>query len=324
MKFTLLPEAYSSFREPLLYAFTTESTTPRDVEIKIIDCANGEVIGRKRLYNVTSGEVDIAPYLRSVARPTLPTTIEGCGEIDTSTNIRVIVQADGVDSEPRKFIAAKIDRKEIFTLLTSQHLNRTMEHDEFDIICYFSWPDIVVSLDVEFLGSGSDLITITPPSGGQRAVAVTARGREGVDAMRVTLCVDGAPMKVIEYDLKPNLSNARRVAWLNTQRSPEVYTFPLRKGVLIESTRRHMESIWGREAASVEARNELKLLSAYEPEQQIRAIAEILYSPKVWLIEGHDVRSVLLATDRVLISPSKGMGIVEVDIRAAEEGVLLW
>ena len=324
MKFTLLPEAYSSFREPLLYAFTTESTTPRDVDISIIDCADNKVIGRKRLYGVTTGEVDIAPYLRSAARPTLPSSIEECGEVDTLTNIRVIVEADGVASAPRKFIAAKIDRKAIFTLLTSQQRHRTMERDEFDIISYFSWPEIVVSLDVEFIGNGSELITITPPSGGQRAVAVTARGREGVDAMRVTLMVDGAPTETIEYELKTNLLSARRVAWLNTQLSPELYTFPLRKGVLIESTRRHMESIWGREAASVEAHNELKLLSAYEPERQLRAIAEILYSPRVWLIEGSDIRSVLLATDRVLISPSDGMGIVEVDIRAAEEGVQLW
>ena len=96
MKFTLLPEAYSSFREPLIYAFTTEDATPRDVEIKIIDCADNKVIGRKRLYGVSSGEVDIAPYLRSATRPSLPSTIEGCGEIDTATNIRVKVEADGV------------------------------------------------------------------------------------------------------------------------------------------------------------------------------------------------------------------------------------
>ena len=268
--------------------------------------------------------MDIAPYLRSATRPTLPTTIEGCGEIETATNIRVIVEADGVASAPRKFIAAKIDRKAIFSLLTSQQLHRTMERDEFDIIPYFSWPEVVVDIDIEFIGNGSEQITISPPPGGQRAVAVTARGREGVDAMRVTFTVDGTPMEVIEYELKPNLLSARRVAWLNTQLSPELYTFPLRKGVLVESTRRHMESVWGREAASVEAHNELKLLSAYEPERQLRAIAEILYSPRVWLIEGSDIRSVLLATDRVLLSPSKGMGIVEVDIRAAEEGVELW
>lgn len=324
MKFTSLPEAYSSYREPLLYAFTTESSTPSDVEIKIINCADNEVIGRKRLYGVTAGEVDIAPYLRSLARPTLPTTIEECGEIETSTNIRVIVEADGVASAPRKFVAAKVDFDSLFMLLTTQQLHRTMARDEFDIIPYFSWPDIVVSFDVEFIGGDAEIMTITPPSGGQRAVAVTARGREGVDEMRVTIKVDGVPMTIIEYEFKPNLLGARRVAWLNAQLSPELYTFPLRKGVLIESTRRHMESVWGSEAASVEAHNELKLLSAYEPEKQLKALAEILYSPRLWLIEGSAVQSIQLTTDRVLIAPNEGMSIIEVDIRAAEEGVQLW
>ena len=79
MKFTSIPEAYSSFREPLIYAFDTESTTPHDVELKIINRTTGEEIGRKRLYNVTTGEIDIAPYLRSAARPTLPVAITECG-----------------------------------------------------------------------------------------------------------------------------------------------------------------------------------------------------------------------------------------------------
>ena len=65
MKFTSIPDTFSSYREPLLYAFETGSSTPRDVELKIINHTTGEEIGRKRLYNVTSGEVDIAPYLRS-------------------------------------------------------------------------------------------------------------------------------------------------------------------------------------------------------------------------------------------------------------------
>lgn len=97
MKFTSIPEAYSSFREPLIYAFNTESATPHDVELKIINRTTGEEIGRKRLYNVTSGEVDIAPYLRSAARPSLPTNVEECGEVDVGTTIKVVVEAEGLD-----------------------------------------------------------------------------------------------------------------------------------------------------------------------------------------------------------------------------------
>lgn len=244
--------------------------------------------------------------------------------MEVGTTIKVVVEAEGVTSLSRNFIATTIDRNALYTLLTQQHLHRTMERDEFDLIAYFTWPDIVVSFDVEFIGSGAELLTITPPSGGQRAVAVTARGREGVDAIRVSVKVDGVVSETIEYDLQENIRGSRRVAWLNTHHSPEVYTFPLRKSILIEATRRHMESLWGSEAAAVESASELKLLSAYEPQQQLKAIAEILSSPRVWLVEGSKVQDVRLTTERVLISPSEEMGIIEVDIRAAEEGVQLW
>ena len=89
MKFTSIPDTYSSYREPLIYAFDTESTTPRDVELKIINRSTGEEIGRKRLYNVTSGEVDIAPYLRAQSRPTLPKRVEQSGEVETSPIMQV-------------------------------------------------------------------------------------------------------------------------------------------------------------------------------------------------------------------------------------------
>lgn len=74
----------------------------------------------------------------------------------------------------------------------------------------------------------------------------------------------------------------------------------------------------------MESANQLKLLSAYEPEKQLKALSEILSSSRVWLIEGADVKSVALRTERVLLSPSKEMGIIEVDLQAAEEGVQLW
>lgn len=324
MKFTSIPEAYSSFREPLLYAFDTESNEARDVELKIINKANNTVIGRKKLYGVTTGEVDIAPYLRSVAVTTLPDTITECGVVETASQIKVIVEAEGVSSAVRNFVAAKVDLDKIYTPLMAQHLHRTMARDEFDLISFFSLPDIVVEVVVEFFGKGTDVVSITPPSGGQRVVAVTARGREGVDNIRAMVMVDGVVTTVVEYELKPNLKGARRLAWLNDNLAPELYTFPLRKSVLIEAARKSMESIWGEEAGAVERENELKLLSAYEPQGQIEALSSILSTPKAWLVKGCELQRVAITTDRVMPSTCGEMGIIEVDIRAAREGEVLW
>lgn len=320
MIFLSTPKAYSSYNEPLIYVFDTESTAPRNVELKIKNKETGQTIGRKRLYGVTYGEVDIAPYLRSAAQPTLPDFVAENSVVETSAQIKVVVEAEGVSSPSRTFIAAKVDLTEPYTPLMTQHLKRTIDRDEFDIVSFFSLPDIVVRVVVEYLGSDSRQIAITPPSGGQRAVAVSARGMGNVDAMRVTIYVDGEAATTIDYQLRENLAGARRLAWLNRHHAPELYTFPLRKSVLVESTRKYMESQWGREAAALEKHGELKLLSAYEPRAQIEAISEILHSTRVWLVKGNNMQHLSLHTDRVLTAPCGEMGIVEVDVRAAREG----
>ena len=324
MKFTSLPEAYSSFREPLLYAFDTQSSREQEVEIKITNKTTGELLGTKRLYGVTKGEVDIAPYLRSAAKVSLPERITTCGEVDTGAQIRVQVSVNGTTSSTRNFIAAKVDLDAYYLPLTTQHQHRTMAHDEFDLISFYSYPDIVVEVVVEFFGKGTDRITIAPGSGGQRVVAVTALGREWADQMRVTIMVDGEAETVYDYDIKSNLRGARRIAWLNDWLAPELYTFPLRKSVLIEAARKRMESIWGREAGAAERENELKLISAYEPQMQIEALSSILSTPKAWLVKGCELQRVEITTERVMPAKCGQMGIIEVDIRAAEEGVKLW
>ena len=155
-------------------------------------------------------------------------------------------------------------------------------------------------------------------------VAVTAKGRSDVNAMRVTVMTDGEATTVIEYDIKENLKGARRVAWLNDHLAPELYTFPLRKSVLIKAARKRMESIWGSEAGTAERENELKLISAYEPQAQIEALTSILSTPRAWLVEGSTLQNVEITTDRVMPSSCGEMGIIEVDIRAAREGEVLW
>lgn len=324
MKFTSIPEAYASFREPLLYAFDTEAEA-HDVEVKIINAQTQKVIGKKMLYGVTTAQIDIAPYVRGQMQLKMPERVVQCGEVELNQQIYVKVEVDGVSSAVRRFMAAKVDLEQAWQLLTSQLPYRTMACDEFDIISYFAYPDMVVEVVVESSGKGSERVSFSPASGGQCAVAVTAQGLgESVDGLKVTIKVDGQSVAELNYDIKPNLSGARRLVWLNEWRAPECYTFPLRKGVLIKATRKHMESVWGREAAALESENELKLISAYEPKAQIEALGRILSSEQLWLVEGGELQRVNLLTDRVMPAEYGEMGMIEVDVRAAEEGVKLW
>ncbi|MBR4994940.1 MAG: hypothetical protein IKY82_02635 [Alistipes sp.] len=323
MKFTSIPAAYSSFNSPLIYEFMNEEGE-QDTLFEIVDLATNEVIGRKQLYATAGGSIDIAPYLRRRARVLLPQSVEGCGVVDCATQIKVKVTAAGVSSSSRNFIAAKVSPDAHYALLTHQMAQRTMAHDEFDIVAYFAMPDAVVEVVVEASGKGTESLSIEPSSGGHRCIAISAREFDGATtSLKATIKVDGQVADTIEYEIKPNLQGARRIAWLNSDSSPELYTFPMRKSILVEAVRKHIETLWGREAASLERHNELKLLSAYEPQQQIEALQEIVHSERLWLVRGAEVESIELKTERILVAPNDGMSIVEIDICSAEEGVRL-
>ena len=324
MRFTTIPEAFASFRESLNYAFDTEADA-HDVVVEIIDADTEEVIASKRLYGITQGEVDIAPYLERRISPTLPCKVEQSGLIDAQQSANIKLRVEGVESETRTFIAAKIDPEKPFQSLMTQIGQRTMACDEFDIISWFARPGIAVEVVVEAFGKGNETLSFTHSGGGVGSVAVMAADFMNIpDWMRVTVKANGEAECVVEYQIKPNLRGSRRVAWLNSHLAAELYTFPLRKSVLVKSARKCMESIWGKEAATMECENELKLLSAYEPQAQIEALTEILSAKRLWLVEGGVPQRVDLLTERVMAAKCGEMGMVELDIRAAEEGVRLW
>lgn len=106
MKFTLLPKTYSSYREPLIYEFDTQ-TAPADVEVRVVEATTGEVIGRKMLYGVSTARVDIAPFVRRAAEVKLPDKVEYSQMLTTGVQIKVKVEVAGVSSSARNFIAAK-------------------------------------------------------------------------------------------------------------------------------------------------------------------------------------------------------------------------
>ena len=68
MKFTKLPLNGASWADELLYTFDTEFAEPIDVIVDIINSDTREIIGQQRLRGVTTGSINIAPYIRSKAR----------------------------------------------------------------------------------------------------------------------------------------------------------------------------------------------------------------------------------------------------------------
>lgn len=323
MKFTSTPAGFSSFRRPLVYAFDAEGEA-RDLTFTIVDTESGAVIGTKRLYVATAGEIDIAPYVRRAVHCRLPESVAECWIIDTGGRMKVRVDAEGVSSPTRSFIAADVALDVFYTPLTTQYLHRTMAAGEVDMIGYFAAPDAVVRILVEAFGSAYAYLTLTPPDGGQRTVAVTTEGFGIVpESMKVTIKVDDEPVTVIEYRITENLPHARRLAWLNRHGAPELYTFPTCGEAMLRALHRDTLTYNGRGTVVDDCDRTLRLVSAYEPQAQSLALAEIVCSPEVRMACGTELRRVVVADDEAARVVCEGMNLMEVAVRAAEREVEL-
>lgn len=330
--FTNIPQNGASYQKPLIYEFLS-SDEIEQVEIRILT-NNGEEIARKVIHGtMTKGKIDIAPYVRRAVKHNIPQSVTNCNVIDIGGSITISVQIEDALSEERVFMAASVDLTQPITLLTNQNTKRTFTIDEFDMIGFVNTTTKPIDIMIELCDDTYGCMMYRTFSSAEpfrpKAICVTAQefSKELLAIakyMLVKMQHDGNRFDFIEYDIRNNLSTARRIGWLNEYGAPELYTFPLRKSLLIEATRKHMESIWGREAAELESDNELKMISAYEPQKQLQELAKIVTSPKVWLQQNNGQQAVSLMTDRVLLTPGTGLGFVELDLRAAEKGVKLW
>ena len=320
MIFNSLPQDFSSLQEPLIYTLSTQEQEPQDLLIEICSADGGQVLATKQLYAVSEAEVDIAPLLRECIIPTLPTESLGTGFVDCGCNVSVYLKVGDVQSATRCFQWAKVEPSTPLTMLSEQTTNRAMAADECDWIGVFSNGSKECNIHIETFGKECRKVDYRLPKAGQQLFVLVASEMGDCDQIEVEIVADDALITKLYYDIKSNLRGARRVGWLNGNISPEIYTFPMRKSLLIEATRRHLERQWGRGAGQVERDGELKLISAYEPSSQLETLAKIVHSPKVWLMRGCSRQDVDLLTERVMLTPAERLGFIEIDIRAAKEG----
>lgn len=323
MKFTSIPEAYSSFNDPLPYTVDAEGAAG-DIEIVVSDAASGRRLGVKRLCNSAGGTVDIAPIVRGAVRYSLPESVDRCAVVDTGAQVKVAVTANGTAAPVRNFIAARVDLGALFTLLEAQSERRTLAADEYDLVSFFSMPDAVAEVLVETYGTGYGFMTLTPPSGGQRCVAVTPQGfAEVPQRLKVTLKIDGEAVSTIEYTVVGNPPSARRVAWLDAQYAPELYTFPVCSEVTLTASRRRCLTAGGVATVAVERERAMRLVSAFEPRAQLAALAEIIASPCVWEVCGGRCSEADILTDTLMLADAGSPGSIAVTLRPRRREVRL-
>lgn len=306
MRFTSIPENGASWREKLIYAIDTESAQGVDLRIEIVDTTLGQ-LASLNVYNVTSTEVDIAPYLRASVDESPTDGIEGLTW--SSAALSVVVRVGEIESPKRLYYRAKIDSLKPSILSNVPARSAVSLGDTLRMTIYA--PNLV-EVKVVFTSMAPINRDYTLKTDG-RPVEFTLPLINISTYKRLTITVrcDGRQQASYAYVIAPRDGSSRQLVWYNVDGGIESYTFPksVRVGYLAEVSER------GDGTSCVSSRLVTRrLYSAYEPTDEMERIMQMVFSPSVYLVTDsgylpqHDIKR------RIEFSPQGSLSQLKIDV----------
>lgn len=281
MIFTQTPPNGASLYRPLVYAFGDEAA-PRDLEIEVIDLDTRQKIATKRLFNTSSGRIEIAP----VARRTLSwqpgqTPLGFSAATDRVAHIQVRVEGVSI---ARRFLPF-VEEPPQPLLFSTRPLKRLIARGEGEELLLDR--DVLYAELERFTPTERITETIYSDVTDQPALFRFTTAELEPEVERLELRLYSTTREVaLHYTLTNPIPGSLRVAWVGRGGSIEHYTFPI-----VE----HCSELQERDVVALaESGNELlrsgyrrkwQLLSAYETPEQLRALAELGTSPCIWIVD---------------------------------------
>ena len=299
MKFIQTPELYASLDQEVRYVIQQDN--PGNIDIRIRDLNTETLLGTKRFTETTEASFDLAPRLRNFLEFTPSTGNTG---FKTATDRTVIAQVEAYEtgSDHSNTISTGItlipgDRPAIPSeIRTSMPLERIIPAGAAD--------------ELTLLTNGSCSITVT----GASRDATTAENfrilKMGLHLFRLdtrdfpeceTITVDAGTCGAVRYTVIPASQNAARVAWRSHAGSIEHYSFPIVRSTTLHISKQRAEGVDGHLITGSETARETLLVSAYETQEILEALAEIVSAQQVWLVDGETYSPIDVLTEEVVI-----------------------
>lgn len=319
--FTRIPDNYAPVGAQAVYAFRlTENGT---VDVRITSAEDGRLLAAKRFAAVTEGSFDAAPCLRRAVR--IAPAVGGTGVRPAEgqqllVNVQLFAE-DGTEllaSAPTRIFLAGNDPVQAPALLTAMPRNRLLARGECDeLLLLFERPG---SVTVTAGGGASTEAQRYPvPTTGLYVFRLDVRDFPGAQ----TLTVDAGTCGTVDYALLPAPQGSVRLAWRSAAGGVEHYTFPVVRTERIKAAKRRAYGPEGYVAAA-ECERRWLLVSAYETQEVLHALAELLATPDVWIAEGDRYTPVEVLTDETVVRRHGVMCCMEVEIRPARKTRLPW
>lgn len=319
MKFTTQPENLSPVDAGLIYAFDTESDEPRDVQVAIIECGSGEVVGRQMLCGVTEGSFDIAPYVRPFIDPQ-PIVASGT-ELSDAACRQFAVEIDGVRS---RTLTVSDNRVETIAgeWLSTMTEHRRIGYGERDEIRIFCRPGSM--LDVSVVADNGETVcdSIQPENGAAVLRIDTGDFPKRTRTLEVRIVCDGRQARPVCYSLVRRYPNDLRLVWLSSFGTVERYTFPVVRSIMRNTVRTAVTAADGsRRTVGCESEQCIRIVSDYERRGVVEALADIAVSPKVWIEGKRALIDVEVLTTASTLYEFGRPCCIDIDLRIAGKGV---
>lgn len=321
MLFTETPSNHASIREPLLYRFGDDAA-PRDLKITLTDSLTEEVIFTKLLCNTSSGEIDIAPLLRSHFTPRPDAPAEGFSPAQNRLiNVRVTVEEASCE---RRFLDALCP--DLSTpLLHTLPLKRTLSVGEYDELLLLP---AIQRGEVDWItaaGRTTQSYTSSWSNQPTRFGVYCPALEDPLEAIEVRLYSD-SECHTLRYAVVEPSAGGMRLAWVNRRGAIEHYTFPLRSAHCEEQQRDLLRLNDSTTLLrSVDFNDRIQITSAYETHATLQALAELGTAPAVWWLDpAGDYQSVEVAAAERPLQGSSGISTLRFTLRPTHHALRLW
>ncbi len=323
MTFTRQPQNFTPASEPVLFGMDAGSE-PADVEVALFECPHsGEdvQIAALRLYGITKGEVDIAPYLHSFDS-VVPLALPHTQIVEAATHTYRI-EAGDISSDC--FTVADNTLQPVLpSWLSSMGRSRRIGYGESDEVRLYGEAGTLYSVRISSDAGDEMILTHTSLSGAAILHIATSDFAADARTLEVSLAADGVEMLDISYTLLPRYGEQVRLAWRSSAGTIERYTFPVVREVEQNTVRtRTIRADGSKRTVSCSSERVIRLTSGYENRSTAEAVAEIAASPAVWICgSGSEPREVDVISSSTTLHSFGRPDRVEIDLRSHGEVAL--
>ncbi len=296
MKLLKLSNDFTPRQQGLFFGIETEGEEPTNVVVEVVDAELGQVVATQLLREIISAKINIAPYVASEVEyaptKTSPTTFR------EAPSARYCVRVGEVESDA---IRVSINRRlaESPSLVTTMPNCRHIDYGEADELLVMASPEDEITAEI-MADSGESISLKTSSESGALILHISTEdfGKD-IRKMDVELLCNGEPFARLCYVVFSRHRGSVRLAWVSEEGSIEQYTFPRVVRREVEAIRECVTTQQGKMVVGVKSESQLSLMSRYEPRHTIKALADIISSPKVWMVREGGCEMVEVASSHI-------------------------